>query len=119
MRCFLLRGGHIVAVKELSTDLSDEEAIEQCRLTFENSLQSFDNSQYFDDFEVWKRARKIYQHSLDQGLLASSSKRPLALNMAGGRRPVNGSSRCALDNLARLLCRARRRSGRWSELDCK
>lgn len=39
MWCFLLRGGHIVAVKELSTDLSDEEAIEQCRLAFENSLQ--------------------------------------------------------------------------------
>ena len=73
MRCFLLRGGHIVAVKELSTDLSDEEAIEQCRLAFENGLQYSDNP--FDDFEVWKRVRKVYQHSLDEGLLASSWKR--------------------------------------------
>ena len=73
MRCFLLRGGHIVAVKELSTDLSEEEAIEQCRSAFENSLEYSDSP--FDDFEVWKRARKVYQHSLDEGLLASSWKR--------------------------------------------
>jgi hypothetical protein len=69
MRCFLMRGGHIVSVRELSTVLSDEEAIEQCRLEFEKSRQ------YFDDFEVWQRTRKVYQHSLDKGLLAFSSKR--------------------------------------------
>jgi hypothetical protein len=73
MRRFLLRGGHIVAVKELSTNLSDEEAIEQCRLAFENGLQYSDNP--FDAFEVWKGVRKVYQYSVDQGLLASACKR--------------------------------------------
>ena len=32
-----MHSGHIVSVKKLSTDLSDEEAIERCRLAFENS----------------------------------------------------------------------------------
>ena len=69
MRCYLMHGGHIASVKELSPDLSDEEAIELCRLAFEDRLE------YLDDFEVWQRTRKVYQHSLDQGLLAFSSKR--------------------------------------------
>ncbi len=70
MRFYLMKNGHIAEVRELSTDVSDEDAIEQCRLAFENSI-----TQYFDDFEVWQRTRKVYQHSLDQGLLAFSSKR--------------------------------------------
>jgi len=70
MRCFLMSGGHIVSVKVLSTDLSDEEAIEQCRLEFENSRQ------YLDDFEVWQRTRKVYQHSLDREVLTFWKRGP-------------------------------------------
>ena len=68
MRCYLMKGGHIAAVKELSPDLFDEEAIEQCRFAFKNSPIQI------DDFEVWQRHRKVYQHSLDQDLLAFSLK---------------------------------------------
>ena len=66
MRCHF---GHIVSVKELPADLSDEEAVEQCRLVFENRLE------YVDDLEVWHRTRKVYQHSLDRDMFSFSSKR--------------------------------------------
>jgi hypothetical protein len=54
-----MKGGHIAAVWELSTDLTDEDAVEQSRLAFEDS-----RGQGFDDFEVWDRSRRIYQNSL-------------------------------------------------------
>lgn len=56
MRCYLLSGGHI-AVEEVSSELSDGEAIEQCRLVFESCRQ------YFDDFKLWQRSRKVYQNT--------------------------------------------------------
>lgn len=56
MRCYLLSGGHI-AVEEVSSELSDGEAIEQCRLVFESRRQ------YFDDFKLWQRSRKVYQNT--------------------------------------------------------
>ena len=65
MQCYLTRGGRAVVVKQLSPELTDEEAIELCRLVFEKSLQYLDSRQYFDDFEVWKHARKVYHHSRD------------------------------------------------------
>jgi len=52
-----MRGGHIAAVQELPR-LSDKEAVEQCRALFEASNDGF------DDFEVWERARKVYQNSI-------------------------------------------------------
>ena len=68
MQCYLMKGGHIVSIKELPTLLADEEAVEQCRLAFEG------RPEYLDDFEVWHRARKIYRHSLDRELFAFSLK---------------------------------------------
>ncbi len=68
MRCYLMKGGHIALVKELPADLSDEEAVEQCRVAFEGRLE------HTDDFEVWRGARKIYRHSLDREAFAFSSK---------------------------------------------
>jgi len=56
MRCYLMRGGHIVAVKEFP-GLSDQDAIEQGRLLFE------EHSEEYDDFEIWDHNRKVYQHS--------------------------------------------------------
>lgn len=44
---------HIVSVKKLSADLSDEEAIERRRLALENGVVQS------DDFKVWRR-RKVY-----------------------------------------------------------
>ena len=68
MRCYLMKDGHIVSVEDLPTDLSDQVAVEQDRLAFESKPKSF------HDFEIWQRTRKIYQHSVDRRLLASSSK---------------------------------------------
>ena len=65
MQCYLTRGGRPVVVKQLSPELTDEEAIELCRLVFEKCLQYLDSRQYIDDFEVWKHARKVYHHSRD------------------------------------------------------
>jgi hypothetical protein len=76
MRCYLMKGGHILSAKELSLTLSDEEAVEQCRLVFESKPEAF------DDFEVWLRERKIYQHSLDRGL---SRKREDGHRAAGAK----------------------------------
>jgi hypothetical protein len=69
MRCYLMKGGHIVSIRELPADLSDEEAVEQGRLAFEAGRE------HLDDFEVWQRTRRIYRQSLDPKPLASSSKR--------------------------------------------
>ncbi len=69
MRCYLMKSGHIMSVKELPADLSDQEAVEQCRLAFESKPE------FFDDFEVWRLDRKIHQHSLDEGPTSFSSKR--------------------------------------------
>jgi hypothetical protein len=68
MQCYLMKAGHIVLIKELPTDLSDEEAVEQCRLAFEGGRERA------DDFEVWRGARNVYRHSLDRGVFAFSSK---------------------------------------------
>jgi hypothetical protein len=58
MRCYLMKGGQIVAFNELSPDLTEEEAVEQGRLAFEK-----DPIQDLDDFEVWDCNRKVYQAS--------------------------------------------------------
>jgi len=68
MQCYLMKGGHIVLVKELPTFLSDEEAIERSRLAFADRLDCF------DDFEVWQHTRKVYRHSLDRELFDFSLK---------------------------------------------
>ena len=52
MRCYLLRGGRIAAV-ELLDAKSDEEAVEQCRMIFEQRKSKFEG------FEVWDYARKV------------------------------------------------------------
>jgi hypothetical protein len=55
MRCYFLRGGHIVAVEEL-TGLSDKEAIVKAQALFserENAVGAF---------EVWDQTRVINRH---------------------------------------------------------
>ena len=49
MQCYLMKGGHIVSIEELPTDLSDEEAVNQSWLVFEGRLKFWDD---LDDFEV-------------------------------------------------------------------
>ncbi len=59
MRCYFLRGGHILAVEEL-TGLSDKEAIEKAHVLFserENPVGAF---------EVWDQTRVIIRHPLAQ-----------------------------------------------------
>ena len=57
MRCYLMKRGHIVSVKVLHTNLSDEEAFHQSLSAFEARLEDL------DDFEVWQHNRKIYRRS--------------------------------------------------------
>ena len=57
MRCYLMKRGHIVSVKEFPTNLSDEEVIDQSLLAFEARREDL------DDFEVWQHNRQIYRHS--------------------------------------------------------
>ena len=55
MRCYFLRGGHIVAVEEL-TGLSDKEAIVKAQVLFserENPVGAF---------EVWDQTRVVIRH---------------------------------------------------------
>jgi hypothetical protein len=55
MRCYFLRGGHIVAAEELA-GVSDKEAIVEAHVLFserENSVETF---------EVWDRTRAIIRH---------------------------------------------------------
>ncbi len=55
MRCYLLRGGHIVAVEEL-IDLSDEEAIAEAEVLYSNSEVPLGS------VEVWDQTRVIVRH---------------------------------------------------------
>jgi hypothetical protein len=64
-----MKGGHIVSIKELATNLSDEEAVEQGRSAYRARRE------YLDDFEVWQRTRRVYRDSLDREAFAFSSKR--------------------------------------------
>ena len=73
MKCYLMKGGHIVSVEELPTD-SDEEAVNQSWSAFEGRLEYVDD---LDDFEVWQGARKVYRHSLDRESFALFSKQPV------------------------------------------
>ena len=55
MRCYFLRGGHIVAAEEL-TSVLDKEAIAEAPVLFskhENPVETF---------EVWDRTRAIIAH---------------------------------------------------------
>jgi hypothetical protein len=55
MRCYFLRGGHIVGVEEL-TDLSDKEAIAEAEVLYSNSEVPL------GAFEVWDQTRVIVRH---------------------------------------------------------
>ncbi len=57
MRCFFLRGGHIAAV-ELMPGLTDEQAVEKCRLLYESRR----SKEGYQGFEVWEEARMVHQH---------------------------------------------------------
>lgn len=56
MRCYLIVDGHIEAVQEF-VGLSDQEAIEQSKLLFEQQRE------LYETFEVWERARVVYRHT--------------------------------------------------------
>lgn len=55
MRCYFLRGGHIVAVEEL-TGLSDNEVIVKAQVLFSESEVRV------GAFEVWDQTRVIVRH---------------------------------------------------------
>ncbi len=56
MRCYLMKGGHIVNV-ELLPGLSDQEAIEKSHILFSNMPE-----ERYDGFELWEGARFILRH---------------------------------------------------------
>jgi hypothetical protein len=56
MRCFFMKGGHVVGV-EMLPDLSDEEAIEQSHVLYAATLSGL-----YDGFELWDRARVVTRH---------------------------------------------------------
>ncbi len=76
MRCYFLRGGHIVAVKEL-TGLSDKEAIVKAQVLFSESELPV------GAFEVWDQTRVLIRHP------------PIAQEpaRAGGPAPMEGVER--------------------------
>ena len=53
MRCFFMKGGHIVDVELLPPDITDEEALEMGRHLFAERQASFDG------FEIWDRTRAV------------------------------------------------------------
>jgi hypothetical protein len=55
MRCFFMRGGHIVDV-ELIPGLTDEQAIEKCHALFK------ERKDRLDGFEIWDQKRVVVQH---------------------------------------------------------
>ena len=59
MRCFFMRGGHIVAVELLEAE-SDEHAVQQGRALFDG--RRLDK---LDGFEIWDRARVVHRHPPD------------------------------------------------------
>jgi len=61
MRCYFMKGGHIVAV-QLLEGLSDEEACAKARELFDGRQ---DDS--IDGFEVWDRTRMVTQHPPPDG----------------------------------------------------
>ena len=73
MRCYLMKGGHIVSVEKLPTDLSDEEAVNQSWSVFEGRLEFYD----LNDFEVRQGGRKVYRHSRDREAFVLFSKQPV------------------------------------------
>lgn len=56
MRCYLYRGGHIASVEDLAAG-SDDALIRQAQAVFEKR-----KDEEFDGFEVWDRARIVYQY---------------------------------------------------------
>ena len=58
MRCYFMRGGHIEAVEVLDPPpSSDKEAVERSMKLFRMRAHEFET------FEVWDRARRVYQHA--------------------------------------------------------
>jgi hypothetical protein len=55
MRCYFMRGGHIVSVEELS-GLSDDEATAKAHALFA------ERKELFQGFELWDRTRFLVQH---------------------------------------------------------
>ena len=56
MRCYFLRGGHIVAAEEL-TSVFDKEAIAEARVLFSK------HEYPVETFEVWDQTRAVITHS--------------------------------------------------------
>jgi hypothetical protein len=62
MRCYFMKGGHIVSV-ELLDGLSDAEAVQKARQLFEARADRVEG------FEVWERDRLIMRHPEDVELI--------------------------------------------------
>ena len=59
MRCYFMRGGHIVAVELLEAE-SDEHAIELGKAKFQER-----SNEKFDGVEIWDKARPLYRYPPD------------------------------------------------------
>jgi hypothetical protein len=58
LRCYFMRGGHIVSVEAIP-GLSDQKTIEKAWDLFSQKLKdNFD----FDGFEVWELSRMVFQY---------------------------------------------------------
>lgn len=84
MRCYFVRGGHIVGVETLSA-ATDDALIAQSRTLFEARKNAFDG------FEVWDRARFVYRYPEPAPSYARTGINPKSLLyrlyfMAEGRR---------------------------------
>ena len=71
MRCYFMRDGHIAAVEVLDPPpSSDKEAVERSKELFRQRADKFET------FEVWDRARVVYQHSGDAKEASKHAQRP-------------------------------------------
>jgi hypothetical protein len=61
MRCYFMKGGHIVAVEVLE-GLADAEALEKAFALFD------ERKDRFEGFELWDRTRVIIRHPLPTDL---------------------------------------------------
>lgn len=72
MRCYLVRRGHIVSVRELP-GLSEIEAVDFARHLFSKYAKDHDG------FEVWDRSRMIAQHPLPTPLVVPAPPAAMAV----------------------------------------
>jgi hypothetical protein len=58
MRCYFMRGGHIVGVEAI-LNLSDDESVKRAWQLF---IEKQKAEYHFDGFEVWELSRMVFQY---------------------------------------------------------